>query len=434
MRLLLILSFLFAVPFLAGGAGESGEGEDREPASTTSLFRPSADAWPVFRGNLLGTGVAGTTLPENPKLLWAFDTGSEIESTAAIAGGVVYIGDVEGRVYALTLAEGRELWRFEAGAPVKAPLSVFDDVVYVGDEIGFVHALDAATGERKWAFETLGEIYAGVSLHESPEGEDRLLIGSYDNSLYCLDRATGEKLWQVETEGYVHGTPAVADGLTTVSGCDGFMWLIDIATGETIHKIDLRGQAASSPAVVGGMAYVATYENEVLGIDLERRQVAWAYEHEIRKFPFYASAAADDEIVVIGGRDKIVHALDRTTGERKWEWNSGARLDSSPVIVGDRVFLGSKRGPVLALDRTRGEPVWEFDTGSAIMASPRRGLGTPGHSAAWTAFCTASGRAARPVASSMLSPSSPHLARTLRRDPRFAAFRLAASGPERVRR
>jgi len=253
----------------------------------------------------------------------------------------------------------------DAGTPIKAPVSVFDDVVYVGDEYGYVYALDAGSGEQKWKFETLGEIYAGVSLHE-----DRLLVGSYDNSLYCLDRASGEKVWQVETEGYVHGTPAVADGLTTVSGCDGFMWLIDIETGETVQKIDLRGQAASSPAVVGDMAYVATYENEVLGIDLAKRQVAWAYEHEIRKFPFYASAAADDEIVVIGGRDKIVHALDPATGERKWEWNSGARLDSSPVIVGDRVFLGSKRGPLLALHKATGEPVWEFDTGSAIMASP----------------------------------------------------------------
>lgn len=364
-----ILTGLLSLPILFGAAVAAGDGGDQETAAA-SLFRPSADAWPVFRGNLLGTGVAGTTLPDEPKLLWTFDTESEIEGTAAIVGGVVYFGDYEGRVYALTLAEGRELWRFDAGTPIKAPVSVFDDVVYVGDEYGYVYALDAGSGEQKWKFETLGEIFAGVSLHESPEKGDRLLVGSYDNSLYCLDRTSGEKVWQVETDGYVHGTPAVADGLTTVSGCDGFMWLIDIETGETIHKIDLRGQAASSPAVVGDMAYVATYENEVLGIDLAKRQVAWAYEHEIRKFPFYASAAADDEIVVIGGRDKIVHALDPATGERKWEWNSGARLDSSPVIVGDRVFLGSKRGPVLALDKATGEPVWEFDTGSAIMASP----------------------------------------------------------------
>ncbi len=349
----------------AGTVAKAGDGANPDPAGKNDLFRPSADAWPVFRGNLLGTGVAGTTLPDEPKLLWTFDTESEIEGTAAIVGGVVYFGDYEGRVYALTLAEGRELWRFDAGTPIKAPVSVFDDVVYVGDEYGYVYALDAGSGEQKWKFETLGEIFAGVSLHE-----DRLLVGSYDNSLYCLDRASGEKVWQVETDGYVHGTPAVADGLTTVSGCDGFMWLIDIETGETVQKIDLRGQAASSPAVVGDMAYVATYENEVLGIDLAKRQVAWAYEHEIRKFPFYASAAADDEIVVIGGRDKIVHALDPRTGERKWEWNSGARLDSSPVIVGDRVFLGSKRGPLLALDKATGDPVWEFDTGSAIMASP----------------------------------------------------------------
>jgi outer membrane protein assembly factor BamB len=174
----------------------------------------------------------------------------------------------------------------------------------------------------------------------------------------------------VETDGYVHGTPAIIGGRTTVSGCDGFLWLIEIEDGSVITKIDLRGQSPASPAVVGDRAFVGTYESEVLGIDIENFEVLWVYEHPERKFPYYASAAATDDIVVIGGRDKIIHALDAKTGVARWTYPAGARIDSSAVIVGDRVFVATTRGEVLALDLANGELGWKYETGSAFTASP----------------------------------------------------------------
>ena len=112
------------------------------------------------------------------------------------------------------------------------------------------------------------------------------------------------------------------------------------------------------------------HENQVLAVDLVRHELVWVYEHPKRKFPFYASAAATDEIIVIGGRDKIVHGLDAVTGVARWTYPAGARINSSAVIVGDRAFLATTRGVVLALDLETGELVWEYETGSAFIASP----------------------------------------------------------------
>ena len=52
----------------------------------------SSDDWLSFRGNPQLTGVATGELPENPELLWTFEAGDGIESTAAVAGGTVYVG------------------------------------------------------------------------------------------------------------------------------------------------------------------------------------------------------------------------------------------------------------------------------------------------------------------------------------------------------
>jgi outer membrane protein assembly factor BamB len=72
---------------------------------------------------------------------------------------------------------------------------------------------------------------------------------------------------------------------------------------------------------------------------------------------------------VIGGRDKRVHALRAGTGEVVWTYTTRGRVDASPVVQGDRVFVASTSGELLALDRD-GRPVWQFDAGSAILASP----------------------------------------------------------------
>src|ERR1019366_7832432 len=53
---------------------------------------PAADDWPQFRGNPQLTGVAAGPVPAMLKLLWTYDAGEAIESSAAIAGGTVYVG------------------------------------------------------------------------------------------------------------------------------------------------------------------------------------------------------------------------------------------------------------------------------------------------------------------------------------------------------
>src|SRR5262249_30001540 len=60
------------------------------------LFSPSIsqspDAWPQFRGNYNNTGVSPSQPPADLKLLWTYDAGDLIESSAAIAAGTVYVG------------------------------------------------------------------------------------------------------------------------------------------------------------------------------------------------------------------------------------------------------------------------------------------------------------------------------------------------------
>ena len=104
--------------------------------------------------------------------------------------------------------------------------------------------------------------------------------------------------------------------------------------------------------------------------DVRRKRLVWRYEHPDRHFPFYSSAAAAADRIVIGGRDKFVHCLDARTGKAIWTFATGARVDSSPAIAGNRVYVGSNDGRFYVLDLATGKKIWAFDTGSPLSASP----------------------------------------------------------------
>src|SRR5438270_13592712 len=83
--------------------------------SASALAKPGKD-WPLYRGDSLSSGVAQTTLPDKPELLWKYEVkGGAFESTATIAGGVVYIGGMDGTLFALDLASGKEVWGQQCG-------------------------------------------------------------------------------------------------------------------------------------------------------------------------------------------------------------------------------------------------------------------------------------------------------------------------------
>jgi len=73
---------------------------------------------------------------------------------------------------------------------------------------------------------------------------------------------------------------------------------------------------------------------------------------------------------VVGGRDKLVHALAPRTGEQLWTFAARGAIDSSPVLVGGLTVAAARSGDVFALDDRTGKPVWQFAAGSPIEASP----------------------------------------------------------------
>jgi outer membrane protein assembly factor BamB len=333
--------------------------------TAVALFAAAAPAdWPLFRGNPLMTGVGEARLPDQLQERWTFKCKRGVEAAPAVVNSVVYVSSLDKYLYALDLATGREKWKVLLGASKASPC-VKGDRVYVGDLDGNVYCVKAATGEKVWTFETGGEITSGCNFHG-----DNVLIGSHDSTLYCLS-PDGKKLWEVKTEGPVNGSPVVVGDTTFVAGCDQILHVLDAKTGQEVGTVDLNGQAAATAAVLGDFAYVGTMTNQVVAVDLKKKAIAWAFEARKQQQPFYASAAVTDEVVVAGSRDRKVYGLDRKTGRDIWSVVTEGPVDASPVVVGNRVYVGclSGDGEFYVLDLKSGKQVQLIHLDSAVGGS-----------------------------------------------------------------
>jgi outer membrane protein assembly factor BamB len=354
-RLLTLLTAIVLAGFSASPAAQQ-----REP-------RPGD--WPQFRGTRTLTGIASAPLPPaSLKLLWSLDLKDMVDSSPAIAGGIAYIGTQNGLLVAVDMATGRERWRYETGGPIgigESSPAVAGGAVYVGDLEGIVHAVNATDGKRLWTFKTGSEVKASPIVVNG-----LVVIGSYDTNLYALDAKTGAERWRVPTRGAVHATPAVQGDVLYLAGCDAVFRAIRVSDGRQLYEIPTGAYTGASPVIDGDRAYVGTFEYEVLALDLKARKVIWRYSDPDRQFPFYSSATVTQGKVILGGRDRTVHAIDAATGKRAWAFQTRARIDSSPAVAGDRVYIGSGDNRFYVLEAATGRKVWEFDTGSGITSSP----------------------------------------------------------------
>ncbi|QVL30543.1 PQQ-binding-like beta-propeller repeat protein [Telmatocola sphagniphila] len=328
----------------------------------TGLNSQYVSDWPIFRGDAAQDGIRLEKSPDKLEQLWKYSTKDSIEGAPAIVEGVAYVGSYDEHLHAIDIKTGNLKWKVKLG-PIKSSPSIKGDRIYVGDVDGKLYCLELKTGNKIWTFETNGEITGGANFYK-----DLILIGSHDETLYCLE-ANGKKKWEFKANGPVNGVPSVVGNRTFVAGCDNNLHIIEIETGAEKAAIDLGGPCGATAAISGEELFVGTMNNEVIAVDLKKEKINWRFAAPRRQQAFYSSAAVTDSLVIVGSRDKKLYAIDRRKGEAVWDFLTDNRVDSSPIIVGDKIFIGSLDRTFYVLD-LKGTKLQQFDLDGAIIGSP----------------------------------------------------------------
>ncbi|MCB9664657.1 MAG: PQQ-binding-like beta-propeller repeat protein [Alphaproteobacteria bacterium] len=369
-----LLPLLLAAPLWAGEPVEAGASRP-EPAVSAPDPAPVALAatvttFPTWRGDGAQTGVVpGRIEPAALVLRWSATFTDAIVAAAVVDETTVVVGSKDGHVRAFERSTGAVRWDVATGGPVEGPALLVGGVAVVGSRDGKVRALELATGTARWVFDAGAEVTGGATfVPAAGEGGESVVIGAYDGRVHRLRLADGSPVWAYGTGSYVYGSPAVRDGVAVVGGCDGFVHTVGLADGAAVAKVPVEAYVGSSVAWGGDLAYTGHFGNKVIGFVPATAEVRWT--HFERSFAYLSSPAVTDEAVILGGRDRVLHALDPKTGEALWWFPAKGKIDSSPVVAGPHVLVGSHDGRLYVVEADTGAEVRAFDLGAAVSASP----------------------------------------------------------------
>jgi outer membrane protein assembly factor BamB len=352
----------------------------KSSTATPAGHRPRADM-PMFRGNAARTGVnPGPGVEDSPRLLWEFrDRGFEETpdwcgdplSSPVVADGTVYVGAggyLSACFYALDAATGEERWSFRPDGPVESTPAVAGGLVYFGSGDEHVYALDAATGKERWRFEAVDAFTA------SPVVEDGVLYVGIGSSFFALDAVTGDKRWTFPTPNPnnppLDPSPAVYSGTVYLGSGDGNLYSVDALTSEERWRFPAGELVLSTPAVADGAVYFVglasnRQDEYIYAVDAATGAQRWRFQAAIQGSPAVAGG-----LVYIGSDDGNVYALRASDGRERWRFQTGDAVASSPTIADGTVYVGSYDGNLYALDASDGRERWRFPVGPDFRSSP----------------------------------------------------------------
>lgn len=143
---------------------------------TQEPFHQMKEAWLVCldasqTGDITRTGI-----------VWSYAEIGSTVSTVAIADGLVYAADFDGRLHCLDAATGRCYWVHRAGRPIWGSPLAADGRVYLGTGNGFLWVL-AAGKQRK----AINRIRMRDGLFSTPVAANGALYVMTNKHLYAVD-------------------------------------------------------------------------------------------------------------------------------------------------------------------------------------------------------------------------------------------------------
>ena len=125
---------------------------------------------------------------------------------------------------------------------------------------------------------------------------------------------------------------------------------------------------------MGEHVFFGTEQGDFFAVNWKEIKNQWVYEDEVGGNSIRSCAAVSKNHVVFGARNRQVYSLNPKNGEVNWTASLKAKVDASPVIVGERVFVASTDGRLYALNLDDGSVVWEKQFNGGFLSSPAVGF------------------------------------------------------------
>ncbi len=288
----------------------------------------------------------------------------------------VYTGGEDGVLRALDWTSGRQLWQAKTNASISsrpvsigkdAAVGVAEDTIVVGDDEGIVMALRARDGKMLWRQRLDGPVGDGLEgVNGNAVGGARALIlvpvlsgALARGGLRALDARNGREVWRYPTDKSVFAAQIAPPLVAQIDG------------QTRVFCVDDGGVVTALNAQTGGRTQTPNrYEWKIFVPRLTTTPDERALSFRVA--PRLLNGVGAAPLIIVGGNDGGVRALDARNGNLRWSFAMEAPI-ADIVIAGRDVFVLNDEGVGWRLSGVDGSPLarWQIDTLRAVY----RGLG-----------------------------------------------------------
>lgn len=324
---------------------------------------------------------------------------ARLAAAPVVAGGKLYIVDVNAVLRAFDARTGAALWtapvakgdenkpaRFGGGA------SFDSGRIYATDGLGDLVAFDANSGAEIWR--TKPGTDTGASLRGAPtvDGE-QLYVLSQDNQLYAVSTADGSVKWtssgSLESQGvFGVAAPAAARGTVVAGFSSGELnayryengrplWQDALSRTSITTSVSSLADIDADPVIYDNKVYALGQGGRMVAVDLSTGQRLWE-----QNFAGISTPWVSGEWVFVVTDESKLYCLQRATGKVRWvsqlrafkvekkKKKKGPLTWYGPVLAGNQLVLTNSLGDIAFVSPTDGSVSRTIDNKAGFTLGP----------------------------------------------------------------
>lgn len=330
--------------------------------------------WPCFRG-LDGNGIIQR---KKVPISWDAVSGKNIRwkiellkpgfNSPILWGNKLFLsgGDAGSRrVFMYNADDGGLIWQREVcgipGSPDKLP--------EVTEDTGYAAATMVTDGRQVYAIFANGDLICynfngdlcwsrNLGVPENHYGhssslmiEKGILIVQYDHgkstSLIGIKPDIGKTIWKIKHGDEISwASPILVDlngKVSIITATSSFVSLHSLADGKEQWKVEcMAGEVAASPAYADGYVYLSNDNATTVAIDVSSGKIRW--ENEDLDMPDVASPVVKGKYLLLATSTALLVCVNTETGKVIWDKECETGFYSSPILVGDNVYVTDMKG------------------------------------------------------------------------------------------
>lgn len=279
------------------------------------------------------------------KTLWKKKYPTESKSwssscTPCVANGKLYFIGAKGMAYCLDATTGEEKWKTQvnpnvAGNGYNSCFLFLDGKVFI--LCNKLVAMDADTGKVIWEKKNIKGNDSSPVIWKSGD-KSYLICGQKE--LFCLDPGDGKEIWKINPPNRC-STPVITGDLMAIEHGKGLVvYQLSAEKAEQLMTSDKCGSRGGSPIFDG--TYVYSGSRDAGCVEAKTGKVIWT----LKNFDDFSSPVfVDGKLLCFGdrkNRGKFL-VLEPMTGKTQTEIKINQLRCTSPVVVGDKLFVRGKK-------------------------------------------------------------------------------------------